>query len=95
MRVEAKAKSFLLNGTHQIFVYCHDGNMFGGSVCAIKKNTEALVVASKKISLEVKVEKAECMVMFREYNVGENNGIEIGNNKTLEKFKCFGITLTH
>ena len=44
--------------------------MFGGSVRAIKKNTEALVVASKKISLEVKVEKAKYGVMFREQKAG-------------------------
>jgi len=40
--------------------------MFGGSVRVIKKNTEALVVAGRKISLEVKAEKAKYMVMFRE-----------------------------
>ena len=96
MRVEANAKSFRLSGTRQLFVYTHDGNMFGGSARAIKKNTGALAVSSKKISLEVKAEKAKCMVMFREYNVGENNYIEIGNKsfKILKQFKYFGTTLT-
>jgi len=66
MRVEANAKSFQLRGTYQLSVYANYGNKFGGSVSAIKKNTGALVVASKKINLEVKAEKAKYMVMFRE-----------------------------
>jgi len=37
-----------LNGTDQLLVYVDDVNMLGGSVHTIKKNTEALVVASKK-----------------------------------------------
>jgi hypothetical protein len=46
-----------LNGTHQLLVYADGVNILGGSVHAIKKNTEALVVASKEIGLEVNAEK--------------------------------------
>jgi hypothetical protein len=35
----------------------------GGSIYTIKKNTEALVVASKQIELEVNVDKTTYMVM--------------------------------
>ena len=56
MKVEINAKSFRLGGAHQLFVDANDGNMFGGSVRAVNK---ALVVASKKISLEVKVGRAK------------------------------------
>jgi hypothetical protein len=66
MRVEANAKSFRLSGADQLLIYANDGNMFGGRVRAIKRKTEALVVGSKTISLEVKAEKAKYMVMFRE-----------------------------
>jgi hypothetical protein len=38
-----------LNGTHQLLVYADDVNILGGSVHNIKRNTEALVVASKEI----------------------------------------------
>jgi len=46
-----------LNGTHQILVYADDVNILGGSIHTTKKQTEALVVASKEIGLEVNAEK--------------------------------------
>ena len=39
-----------LNGTHQLLVYADDA--LGGGVHSIKKNAEALLVASKEIGLE-------------------------------------------
>jgi hypothetical protein len=38
-----------LKGTHQLLVYADDVSIMGGSIHTIKKNTEALVVASKEI----------------------------------------------
>jgi hypothetical protein len=35
----------------------------GGSICTLKKNTEALAVASSKTGLEVNAEKTESMFM--------------------------------
>jgi hypothetical protein len=40
-----------LNGTHQLLVYAPDVIILGGSVHTIKKNAEALVVASKETGL--------------------------------------------
>jgi len=48
---------------HQFFVYADDVNILGGSVYTIKKNTEALLVASKEIGLEVNADKTKYMVM--------------------------------
>jgi hypothetical protein len=44
-----------LNGTLHILVYADDVNILGGSVRTINKNTEALIVASKEIGLELNV----------------------------------------
>jgi len=45
------------NGTLQLLVYVDDVNILGGSVHTIKENTEALIVASKEIKLEVNADK--------------------------------------
>jgi hypothetical protein len=45
-----------LNGTHQLSVYAADDNIFGDT---IRKNTEALLIAAKKVGLEVNAEKTK------------------------------------
>jgi hypothetical protein len=62
-RVHANQEGLKLNGTHQRLVYADDINILGGSIHAIKKNTQALVVASKEIGLEVNAERTKYMVM--------------------------------
>jgi len=47
-RVQVNPDGFQLNGTHQRLIYADDVNILGGSVHNIKKNIEALVVASKE-----------------------------------------------
>jgi hypothetical protein len=44
-------------------VYADDVNILGKNIHSIMKNTEALVVASKKIGFEVNAEKTMYMVM--------------------------------
>jgi hypothetical protein len=61
-----------LNGTHQLLVYADYVNTLGGSIHAVRKNTEALVIASKEIGLEVNAEKTKYMVMSRDQNAGQN-----------------------
>jgi hypothetical protein len=56
-RVQANQEGLKLNGTHQLLVYADDVNILGGSIHAIKKNKETLVVTSKQIGLEVNDEK--------------------------------------
>jgi hypothetical protein len=77
-----------LNSTHQLLVYADDFNMLGGSVHAIKKNTESLVVASKEIGLELNAEKTKYMVMSRNQNAGQNHNIQI-DNKSFERVEEF------
>jgi phage gp29-like protein len=78
---EGKSENDFLNvvvlptllGTYQLVVYANDVNMLGGSVHDIERNTEALVVASKEIGLEVNAEKTKYMVMSGDRNVGQQN----------------------
>jgi hypothetical protein len=51
-----------LNGTHKHLVYA-DVNILGRRILTIKKNTKALVFASKKIGLEVNADKIKYVVM--------------------------------
>ena len=58
-RVQENQNGLQSNGTLQIVVYAGDVIILDGTVCTTKKNTEALVVYSKEISLEVNAEKTK------------------------------------
>ena len=78
-------------------VYANDVNILGGSMRIIKKNTEALLVASKENGLEVIADKTKYMVMYRDQNAGRSQNIEIDNNsfERVEEFKYSRTILTH
>jgi hypothetical protein len=86
--IQAK-KDFILNGIHQLLVYADDVNVLGGSIHNIRKHTEALVIAIRKISLEANAEKTKYMVTSQDQNAEQNSNIHIGNKsfKTVEQFK--------
>jgi hypothetical protein len=51
--VQVNQDGLKLNGIHQLLAYAADINILGGGVHTVKKNTEALVAASKEFQLEV------------------------------------------
>jgi hypothetical protein len=65
-RVQVNPDGLKLNGTHQVLVYADDVNILGGSIHTVERNTEALLVGSKEIGLEVNAETTKCMVMSRD-----------------------------
>ena len=58
-RVQVNQDGLKLNGTHQLLAYADDVNILGGSINTVKENTEALVVATKEIGLEVNADKTK------------------------------------
>ena len=61
-RVQVSEDGLKLNGLPQLLVYAYV-IILGGSVHSRRKNTEAVVVASKEIGLEANAYKTKCMVI--------------------------------
>jgi len=68
---------------------CQKVNILGGSTRAVKENAEALVVAAKKIGLEVNAAKTKYMVMSRDQNAGRTHSMKIDNSS----FERMSLTL--
>jgi hypothetical protein len=62
----------------------------------LKKNTKALVDASKEVGLEANADKTKYMVMSRDQNAGRCHNIKIDNSsyERLEELKYLGTTIT-
>jgi len=87
-RVQVNQDDLKLNGIHQVLVKANDVNILGGRVHAIKKNTEALVVATEENGLELNADKTKYMVMSRDQNAGQNHNVKT-DNKFFERARDF------
>jgi hypothetical protein len=69
----------------------------GRSIHTIKKNTEALVVASNETEIKVNVDKTKYLVKSQDQNAGRSHNIKTVNNafERVEQFKYLGTTLTY
>jgi hypothetical protein len=74
-RVQVNQDGLKLNGTHQRLVFADDVNILGRSIHTIRKNTEALIVASEGTGLEKNGDISKYMVMSRGQNSERNDNI--------------------
>jgi hypothetical protein len=97
-RVQVNQVGLKLNGTHQLLFYADDVDILGGSVHAIKKNRDALVVACKETGLEVNDDKTKYMDISQDQNAGRGHNINIYKYISFEMaeyFKYWGTILTN
>jgi hypothetical protein len=75
--------------------YADHVNIVAENVDIIKKNTEALLDATKGVGLKVNPEKTKYMLVSHSQKVGQKHSLNIANRsfEDVAKFKYLGTTL--
>ena len=94
-RVQVNQDGLKLNVTHQLLVYADDVHVPSRRIHSVKKNTEALVAATKDVGLEINSGKTKYMVIFQDENAARSHNIKTDNSsfEKVEEFIYEGTTL--
>jgi hypothetical protein len=85
------------DGTYQLLVYADYVNLLGDTINSIKKDTEALIDASKEVGLGVNTDKTKYILMSHHQNASQNHSIKTANRyfENMAMFRYFGRTVTN
>jgi hypothetical protein len=72
-RVQENQEGLKLSGTHQLLACVYDVNIVGKYVDIMRKNTEALLDASREVGLEVNPEETKYMLMSCSRKIGQKH----------------------
>jgi hypothetical protein len=96
-RVQENQDGLKLNAIHKLLVNANGVNILGGSVGTrtIEKSTEALVVASKEIGVQVNADKIKHMVIPGDQIAGRSHNIKTDTSsfEKVERVQTFGNNL--
>ena len=95
-KVQVDQKGLKLIGTHQLLFYNDGFIVLGASICIVKEYTEASVLISNEICLELNDKKTKYMITSQDQHAVQNHTIYIGNKsfERVEHFKYLGTSLT-
>jgi hypothetical protein len=84
-----------LHGRLQLLIHAGDMNPLEDDLNTPKRNTEALIDASKEVGLEVNAEKTKYTLLSRHKNVEQNQNVKKANRslQNVTKFKELGTTV--
>jgi hypothetical protein len=71
-KVQVKQMGPKLNGTQELLAYADNVNLLGDNIDNIKNSRETLIVSSKKVCVEVNVEKTKYIFLSSHQNAGQN-----------------------
>jgi hypothetical protein len=78
-KVQEKQVGLILNETHPLLAYAYRVNLLGDNIKTIKK-TETLIDVSRKVLLELNVERTKCMLASSHQNIGQVWDIKIATD---------------